>query len=123
MKSRPTIYDTTFQVLEAKLDDYKAMINDNVEDIQFNKAKDSAIEAQIHTNSVILDRNVKKINATSSMVGEVVVKLEEVGTNVSNVVTKVEYHNERLNENEAKVAKVDAKLAMEAKVKLFVVKI
>ena len=57
------------------------------------------------------------------MVGEVVVKLEEVGTNVSNVVTKVEYHNERLNENEAKVAKVDAKLAMEAKVKLFVVKV
>ena len=72
---------------------------------------------------MILDRNVKKINATSSKVGEVVVKLEEVGTNVSNVVTKVEYHNERLNENGAKVAKVDAKLAMEAKVKLFVVKV
>ena len=72
---------------------------------------------------MILDRNVKKINATSSKVGEVVVKLEEVGTNVSNVVTQVEYHNERLNENEAKVAKVDAKLAMEAKVKLFVVKV
>ena len=57
------------------------------------------------------------------MLNEVKADSNKTATKLDELEIQIDYHNERINENEAKVAKVDAKLAMEAKVKLLVVKI
>ena len=91
--------NNTFQELEAKLDDNKAMINDNHakidkkgEEIQSNKAKLRENEAKISTNSDMLD----KVNAD---VYQTRVKLDENGATLNATVTKVEGNIEKLTQH------------------------